>query len=192
MKNSLKLFLVLAIICLAATVPGATSPSPQAPQVNGTIKWRFEVDGDYMAFRPTIGPDGTIYFQDVNGHLYALRPDGSVKWVFQGVYPYGPVAVGADNTTYIASGGTIQAISPAGTLVWQFTDPNSQGVIGGPAVGPDGKVYAVMDLLGLGAIALSAADGHLVWSNPGNPRIAEYGQLGLELVFGPASPGAQP
>jgi outer membrane protein assembly factor BamB len=127
--------------------------------------------------------DGTIYFQDVNGHLYALRPDGSVKWIFQGVYPYGPVAVGADNTTYIASGGTIQAISPSGTLVWQFTDPDSQGVIGGPAVGPDGKIYAVMDLLGLGVIALSPVDGHLVWSNPGNPQVGEYGQSGLELVL---------
>jgi hypothetical protein len=162
------------------------------PQANGSIKWQFEVDGDYMGFRPTIGPDGTIYFQDVDGHLYALRPDGSVKWIFQGGYPAGPVAVGADNTTYIASGPTIQAVSPAGTPVWQFTDPNSQGVIGGPAVGPDGKVYAVMDLLGLGAIALSAVDGHLVWSNPGNPILSEYGQLGLELVFGPSSPGAQP
>src|SRR4029079_8023456 len=107
-----------------------------APQANGSIKWRFEVDGDYMAFRPTIGPDGAIYFQDDNGRLYALRPDGSVKWIFQGAYPAGPVAVGADNTAYIASGDTIQAISPAGALVWQFTDPNSQGVIGGPAVGP--------------------------------------------------------
>lgn len=165
--------------------------SVAAPQVNGSIKWRFTVDGNYMPFRPTIGPDASIYFQDENGHLYALRSDGTVKWIFQGGYPAGPVAVGADNTSYIASGGTIQAISPAGTLVWQFTDPNSQGVIGGPAVGPDGKVYAVMDLTGLGAIALSAVDGHLVWSNPGNPRLAEYGQLGLELVFGPASAGAQ-
>ena len=161
-------------------------------QANGRIKWQFEVDGDYMGFRPTIGPDGTIYFQDVEGHLYALRPDGSVKWIFQGGYPAGPVAVGADNTTYIASDATIQAISPSGTLVWEFTDPGSQGVIGGPAVGPDGKVYAAMDLLGLGAIALSPVDGHLVWSNQGNPRLAEKGQLGLELVFGPASPGAQP
>jgi hypothetical protein len=163
-----------------------------APQANGSIKWQFQVDGDYMPFRPTIGPDGTIYFQDVDGHLYALRPDGSVKWIFPGGYPAGPVAVGADNTTYIASGPTIQAISPAGTAVWQYTDPDSQGVIGGPAVGPDGKIYAAMDLLGLGAIALSPVDGHLVWSNPGNPILAEYGQLGLELVFGPASSGGQP
>jgi hypothetical protein len=163
-----------------------------APQANGSIQWRFEVDGDYMGFRPTIGPDGTIYFQDVNGHLYALRPDGRVKWIFQGGYPAGPVAVGTDNTTYIASGSTIQAISPTGTLVWQFTDPNSQGVIGGPAVGPDGKIYAAMDLVGLGAIALSPVDGHLVWSNSGDPRLAEHGQLGLDLVFGSASSGAQP
>jgi len=168
------------------------APGVSAPQGNGSIRWQFEVDADYMEFRPTIGPDGTIYFQDVDGHLYALRPDGSVKWIFQGGYPSGPVAVGADNSTYIASGPTIQAISPNGTLMWQFTDPNSQGVIAGPAVGPDGKIYAVMDLIGLGAVALSPADGHLVWSNSGNPRLAEYGQLGLEIAFGPASTGGQP
>lgn len=163
-----------------------------ASQANGTIKWRFEVDGDYMPFRPAIGPDGTIYFQDDSGHLYALRADGTVRWIFQGGYPAGPVAVGADNSVYIASDNTIQAISAAGAPLWRFTDPNSQGVIGGPAVGPDGKIYAIMDLLGLGAIALSPLDGHLVWSNPGNPRLAEYGQSGLELVFGSRFPGTQP
>ena len=160
-----------------------------APQGNGSIKWQFEVDGDYMEFRPTIGPDGTIYIQDVDGHLYALNPEGGVKWIFQGVYPSGPVAVGTNNTVYIAGDNRIQAISSAGTLLWQFTDPDSQVVIGGPAIGPDGKIYAVMDLLGLGAIALSPVDGHLVWSNPGNPRVAEYGASGLELVFGPSFPG---
>jgi outer membrane protein assembly factor BamB len=163
-----------------------------APQANGSIKWQFEVDGDYMEFRPTIGSDGTIYFQDVNGHLYALNPEGGVKWIFQGGYPSGPVAVGANNTVYIASDNRIQAISSSGMLLWQFTDPDSQVVIGGPAVGPDGKIYAVTDLLGLGAIALSPVDGHLVWSNPGNPRVAEYGASGLELVFGPSSPGGPP
>jgi hypothetical protein len=163
-----------------------------APQANGSIKWQFEVDGDYMEFRPTIGPDGTIYFQDVNGHLYALNPQGGVKWIFQGIYPSGPVAVGTNNTVYIAGDNRIQAISSAGALLWQFTDPDSQVVIGGPAVGPDGKIYAVMDLLGLGAIALSPVDGHLVWSNQGNPRVAEYGLSGLELVFGPSFPGGPP
>lgn len=198
MKHSLKSFLLFAVFSLSSIMPGVSHASHghlqlsvAAPQVNGSIRWRFTVDGSYMPFRPTIGPDGTIYFQDENGHLYALRSDCTAKWIFQGGYPAGPVSVGADNTTYIASGGTIQAISPGGTLVWQFTDPNSQGVIGGPAVGPDGKVYAVMDLVGLGAIALSPVDGHLVWSNQGNPRLAEYGQLGLELVFGPSSPGGQ-
>jgi hypothetical protein len=167
-------------------------PDATTPQTNGSIRWQFQVDGSYMLFRPTIGPDGTIYFQDDNGQLYALRPHGTVKWIFQGGSPSGPVAVGADNNTYIASGNTIQAISPEGTFRWQYTDPNSQGVIAGPAVGPDGKIYAAMDLLGLGAIALSPVDGHLVWSNLGNPQLSEYGQLGIELFFGPASPGAQP
>ena len=196
MKNSLRSFLILAIICLGGAAPGAslssqiaTSPTPQA---NGSIRWKFQVAGNHIEFRPTIGPDGTIYFQDDNGHMYALRPDGSVKWTLLTGGPAGPVAVGADNTTYIAADGTIQAISPAGARVWQFTDPNSQGVMGGPAVGPDGKVYAVMDAPGLGAIALSPVDGHLVWSNPGNPLVSEYGATGLELGFGPASPGGPP
>lgn len=162
-----------------------------ARQASGRIRWRFEVDGDYTAFRPTAAPDGTVYVHDVSGRLYALRPDGGLKWIFKGgpTFPSGPPAVGPDGTVYIAMGWVIQAVNPNGTLKWQFNHPNSQGVIGGPAVGPDGKVYAAMDLPNSGVIALSPLDGRLVWRNSGSPAIAEYGQLGLELVFGPSTAG---
>ncbi len=56
-------------------------------------------------------------------------------------------------------------------------------MIAGPTVGPDGNIYVITDFSGLGAFALSPA-GQLVWSNPGNPRFAENGQLGAQIVFG--------
>ena len=56
-------------------------------------------------------------------------------------------------------------------------------MIAGPTVGPDGNIYVISDLGGLGAFALSPA-GQLLWSNPGNPTFAENGQLGAEIVFG--------
>jgi hypothetical protein len=78
----------------------------------------------------------------------------------------------------------IQAVNPDGTLKWVFPAPDSQGVIGGPGIGPDGNVYAVFDLGGdIGVVSLTPA-GTLRWNNLGNPRVAEVGQLGRELVFG--------
>jgi outer membrane protein assembly factor BamB len=80
---------------------------------------------------------------------------------------------------------TITAIAPSGAVRWTFTQPSSgQGLIAGPSVGPDGNIYAISDLGGVGAFALSPA-GQLLWSNSGNPTFAERGQLGAEIVFGP-------
>ena len=56
-------------------------------------------------------------------------------------------------------------------------------MIAGPTVGPDGNIYVISDLGGLGAFALSPA-GQLLWSNPGNPTFTERGQIGAEIVFG--------
>ena len=44
------------------------------------------------------------------------------------------------------------------------------------------------DIGGLGALALSPA-GQLLWSNTGDPVMAEQGQLGVEMSFGPSHPG---
>lgn len=52
-------------------------PSPQ-----GHLGWRFQADADYIQSRPAVGSDGTVYAIDVLGHLYALSPNGGLKWVF--------------------------------------------------------------------------------------------------------------
>jgi PQQ-like domain/IPT/TIG domain len=157
---------------------------------NGRVKWRFQADSDYILQRPAVGADGTVVAQDSGGFVYALQSDGGLKWIFKTrVFAAGPPSIGVDGTVYVADSSTITAINPDGSLKWTFTEPaGGQGVIAGPTVGPDGNIYAVTDLGGLGALALSPA-GQLLWSNTGDPVMAEQAQLGVEMSFGPSHPG---
>ena len=62
---------------------------------------------------PAIASDGTVYAQDVYGHLYALTPDGGLKWLFN--VPgtgHGSIDVGSDGTIYIGNTTSIFALTP--------------------------------------------------------------------------------
>lgn len=125
---------------------------------NGRVKWRFQAASDYILQRPAVGGDGTVVAHDSGGFIYALQSDGGLKWIFQTrVFAAGPPSIGLDGTIYVADSSTITAINPDGSLKWTFTEPpGGQGVIAGPTVGPDGNIYAVTDLGGLGAFSLIA------------------------------------
>ena len=161
----------------------------ERPATSGSVAWRFEVLANYISHRADVARDGTVYFNDSSGFLYALSPRGALKWVYDGnsVGSSGPTAVGRDGTIYFGVAGpiaAIHAVNPDGSPKWIFPAPDSQGPIGGPNIGPDGNIYAVFDLGGsIGAVSLTP-DGALRWNNLGNPRVAELGQLGRELVFG--------
>lgn len=164
-------------------------PAAQAATAQGSVAWRFEMLANYISHRADVGRDGTVYVNDSQGILYAINPDGSLKWVYDGggSGSQGPTVVGRDGTIYFGIAGVqsaIHAVNPDGTRKWIFVAPQSQGPIGGPNIGPDGNIYAVFDLPGtFGAVSLTP-DGTLRWNAPGNPRISEYGQTGKELVFG--------
>ena len=182
-----------AQVFTGAGVSNAASLTVTNRSANGRVRWRFQADSDYILQRPAIGPDGTIVAHDSGGFVYALAPDGGLKWIFKTrVFAAGPPSVGADGTVYVADSSTITAINPDGSLKWAFDEPQGgQGVIAGPTVGPDGNIYAITDIGGLGALALSPA-GQLLWSNTGNPVTGQIGQLGAEIVFGPTKPGGAP
>ena len=156
----------------------------------GRVQWRFQMDSDSIDQRPAVGPDGTIVATDSSGFVYALTPDGGLKWVRRLGGVAGPPAIGPDGRVFIASGWWVYGLGPDGTILWQFEDPDSQGTMAGPSIGPDGNIYVVNELFGLGALSLSPA-GRLLWSHPGVPRFTEYGEMGAEIVFSPA-PGAGP
>jgi outer membrane protein assembly factor BamB len=144
--------------------------------------------------------------QDVAGRLYALTPDGGLKWVFRAGDGGGraPLSVGADGTIY-AAGSTpkdpaqtcatanltnvdaVFAVNPDGTEKWVFKQ-TCQRLIAGPTAGPDGKIYAATEQGGLGAFALTdeGDEGALAWNNG---TFSEPQSKGREVVFGPTSAG---
>jgi hypothetical protein len=149
-------------------------------QSDGRVKWRFQHSGMYTVVRPAVGPDGTVYAVDVNYHLYALSPDGALKWIVRGAGSKG-LAVGSDGTIYTGSESSIKAFNPNGTLRWTFVQNPMAFILLGPNVGPDGNIYAVATE-GIGIFSLTPA-GVLRWTQPEayDRRIVDY----QEVVFGP-------
>jgi hypothetical protein len=159
------------------------------PTANGRVLWRFPVDAQYISGRPGIGADGSIYSADVNGHLYALTPDGGLKWIFNRAPGPGrqSVDVGADGTIYFASGNVLYAVNPDGTEKWHVADEISYGDFeSGPNVGPDGNVYAAtrdMFFGGLGFVVISPA-GQILSNTPGFGEGRGTKFFAREIFFG--------
>ena len=111
---------------------------------NGTLKWQqTSIDGGTS---PTIGQDGTIY---CGYHaLYAVNPDGSVKWVFNpgniGSIKEGTPCNSLDGTiyfgTYASDGGELIAVNPDGTERWRIHLASGY-IMSAPCIGSDGTVY---------------------------------------------------
>ncbi|MBI1748272.1 MAG: PQQ-binding-like beta-propeller repeat protein [Acidobacteria bacterium] len=166
------------------TDAGASNTMPLAvtlrtPPQDG-VAWRFQADAMYIRARPAVGPDGTVYTNDVAGHLYALAPDGGLQWIFNGAGGSG-VTLGPDGNIYAGSEAAITAINPDGTLLWRFAQNPRAFILLGPNVGPDGNIYAVATQ-GLGVFSLTPY-GDLRWSMP-EPYSRPIVDL-QEIVFGP-------
>ena len=160
----------------------------------GDVLWHFEVPTPGSPLhRPSLGADGTIYWS--TNSLYAISPAGQELWSRPHANP-NPVGVGLDGTLYI--GGwqpppnshlpALKAFSPGGQHLWDFTQMGTVvGFLGGPNVGPDGNVYAVMyggagmSPPGFGALSLTPA-GSLRWHVDGFANDA--GALPSEIEFG--------
>ncbi|GIK16759.1 MAG: hypothetical protein BroJett003_17230 [Planctomycetota bacterium] len=168
----------------------AASLTVTARQSDGRVKWTFEADTDNLWFRPALAPDGTLYLHSSQGFIYALAPDGALKWTQKvNWFPYAPPAAGPDGTVYVGSIWSTFAISAQGQILWQFDDPEAQAVQIVPTPGPDGHLYGVFDPgnPGLGAYSLTRG-GQYRWNNWGNPLMFEYGGLGADMRFGPSRP----
>jgi len=155
---------------------GASAGDKKLYAINpdGTLKWTFD-DGGAMGdieASPTIAQDGTIFVGSMNGSVYALKdvPDTSgtpytLIWkkavVADGSGINGSVAIGTDNTVYVATtdpdskvyafsgytGQAIQAKQPDGTFKpWVFTEA-AGGIMGAPVLsledagGPESTLF---------------------------------------------------
>ncbi|CAG0997205.1 Desiccation/radiation resistance protein [Phycisphaerales bacterium] len=162
--------------------------TPRASNAEGHILWKLRTDHLYSVSRPAIGPDGTIYISGVGGPVYAVAPDGGVRWTIQNAGGMRPVCVATDGTVYVVgAGASITAAWPDGQTRWQYSAPSNAGpIFVGPNVGPDGKIYAVTEEepgLGTdhGAFALNP-DGSFAWSHSGGYNF-RGSPVGWEIAF---------
>jgi outer membrane protein assembly factor BamB len=158
---------------LASTL--AAAQAALAGSQPGDIEWRVELDAAATGGFLAVGDDGAVYAKDLT-KLYAINPDGSIRWTSlegSGTKQIDTLA----NGTIIAGGdSSVTAYDPAsGDAIWTFTwDGGYKAQLhAGPAVGPDGNIYGVTgfdDEGGLGAFSLTP-QGALRWTSDASPSL---------------------
>lgn len=117
------------------------------PINEGTIKWVYPLGDYYYGYQPAIGPDGTVYLY--KGDLFALNPDGAVKWTYSAEGGSKWAAIGPDGTIYIEQNehetAKICALSSSGSLKWEFQIDTIRAVSTAFAIGAEGSVYFIID-----------------------------------------------
>jgi len=160
-----------------------TSQSPYSTaHITEFEKWRFcgirpgwgGVEGS-----PIIGDDGTIYYGDKDRNVYALYPNGTLKWSYlTDMWITSAPALAEDGTLYVGSWDHyLYAFnSITGTLKWRF---NAKGTIASsPAIADDGTIYF--------GTMWDDATGHRIWAvNPNGTEKWQY-KTGHDIVFAPA------
>jgi len=153
-------------VYLAATNPQTGGGSVVALSADGSERWSYEV-GSRLPFSPGLGADGTLYVGARNGNLYALNPDGSLKWQTPLGAVSSSVAVGADGTIYLGSASDYQALNPTdGAQVWTFSPVDGQAN-SAPAVAPRGTIYLTSSSNELYSVN---PDGTVAWTFSAEPE----------------------
>ena len=148
---------------------------------NGNQKWSYKIGSQNLYASPAIGPDGTIYISGGSENtslLYAIKPDGTLKWSFEnGQYSNSSPVIGTDGTIYICgtSYNYVFAINAIGTLKWinNMSAGNSYGVVT-PVIGSDGTIY------------VGSIDATLYAINPLNGITTSYFETEASIYSSPA------
>lgn len=146
------------------------------PQTNNLV-WSFTTGAAIGYCGASTGADGTIYIGSQDKNLYALNPDGTLKWSYTAGNPiFGIPAIGTDGTIYFGSSDkNLYALNPDGTLKWSYT--TGSYVYSSPAIGADGTIY------------IGSADKKLYAINPDGTFKWSY-TTGEKLYYGSPAIGA--
>ena len=103
------------------------------------LQWIYPVGSSTST--PAIGTDSTIYVGSYDSNLYAINPNGTLKWKYKtGDIIESSPAIGTDGVIYVGSNDNkAYAINPGGTLKWSYSTGGD--VVSSPAVGTNSTIY---------------------------------------------------
>jgi outer membrane protein assembly factor BamB len=121
---------------------------------NGTKKWSYNIpsaagSGLGIIQSQVMGSNGIIYIQgyyqsSVNSFLYAINPNGKLKWSYTNIEEITTTpCIGSDGTLYLGSDvGYLYAINSNGTLKWSYNTGNYITVP--PVISSKGIIYTIV------------------------------------------------
>jgi alpha-tubulin suppressor-like RCC1 family protein len=124
----------------------------EAVTTNGYTKFIFyfnDVVGSYTTptpSTPAVASDGTIYVGSMDTRLYAINPDGTLKWrrtLSVSSINVSPALPHAENAIYTSdAGSTLGSFNTAGNTNWlRSYDDGGGSTAGQISIAPDGTVY---------------------------------------------------
>ncbi len=155
-----------------------TGLSPYSIENNfGEEKWWYKIERYcFVEGSPVIDYDGVIYFGCWDNSLYAMYPNGTLKWSTDigGTVETSP-AIAEDGTIYVGThfapiyGTHLFAIDHNGTHKWEY---NTGNMLTSPAIAEDGTVYvgdggsSIIALNPNGTLKWKFSTGDVVLSSP--------------------------
>jgi len=176
-----------------STDPTLYAVVPPTSGTEGVLAWSYSVPlsdfplGEYPAYAPSIGLDGTVYVSAWDT-LYAVEAPasgtaGMVRWRYRTsnrYNPMGPTTVGGDGTVYTLGGDIVAFDGITGALKWRGSSPGFG--MDPPAIAQDGTVYSGVNALNAILPPTNGSTDAFAWSFPEasagtSPAIAADGTI---------------
>jgi len=135
------------------TFQGNAKHTGQSPydtsHAGGGMKWYVNLSDDVLS-SPVISQDGTIYVTTVHGILWAINPNGTIKWNFTSegssdctpaIDTYGNIYFESGRSGGASPGWTLYSIYPNGTERWRFFSDSNFGNFDSPVIDAVGNIY---------------------------------------------------
>ena len=144
---------------------------------DGEIVWSYFVGGYQCDSSPSVGVNDSVFVGSSSGTLWHIDKDGELIWSMESEWgrQEGGIAFLVDETIiYGTETGYLVKVDPDGNELWHYG--SVEHINGGPAVGPDGRIYiASMD----DRVRALDQDGNEIW-------VTEvYGNMNAAPALGP-------
>jgi hypothetical protein len=116
---------------------------------NGNLQWKVLNNLTNVLSTPEVGSDGIVYDGRNLSELYAIKPDGTVKWKYtDSLYLLSPVVSPINDKIFVdgfvnGQPGFFEAISTKGRFLWKVELPSENGLnvspMSRPRFAPSGK-----------------------------------------------------